>query len=395
VAQTAESVGVLIVGGGVIGSSIAYHVARQGRTVLVVERDAVAAEPAASWASAGGIRLWEQDPPEAALARAAIARWPTLADELDADLQYCQGGHLLLAENDTEAEHLQTQVARQRELGFADLSFVDRREAFRLVPGLGEQVVAGSFSPASGHANPRLTTRAFATAAQRLGAIYWTGTECLALHRAGDRIVGAPTARGAVRAEQVVLAAGAWSAALATSVGIDLPLRISVLQALLSTLAAPGLLRPVVGAVSRTLSLRQLPGGEFLLGGGWLGDPTPDGRSYTLRPERQRGNWATACELFPPVGQQRLARAWGGLQAHTPDDLPYIGSFSGLAGLTVALGSWYGFALSPAIGRSVADRLAGWPAPELDPLSPDRIARFDPAQIAAFLAEPATAHADE
>jgi sarcosine oxidase subunit beta len=394
-AQLAQSVEALIIGGGVIGSAVAYHVSRQGRIVLVVERSAVAVEPAASWASAGGIRLWEQDPPEAALARAAIERWPGLAEELDADLHYSQGGHLLLAETDGEAEHLQTLVTRQRDLGFGDLSFVDRRGALRLVPGLGEQVVAGCFSPASGQANPRLTTRAFAAAAQRLGATYWTGTECFALRRAGDRIIGAQTGRGAVQAEQVVLATGAWSADLAKSVGIQVPLRVSVLQALLSTPAAPGLLQPVVGAVSRTLSLKQLPSGEFLLGGGWLGDPTPDGRSYTLRPESQRGNWATACELFPPVGQRRLARAWGGLQAHTPDDLPYIGSFSGLAGLTVALGSWYGFALAPTIGCSVADHLAGLPTPELAQLSPNRIAQFDPAQVTAFLAEPAVAHAEE
>src|SRR5438094_1390299 len=88
--RTIEAVEVLVIGGGVIGSSIAYHVARQGRNVLVVERNEVAVEPAASWASAGGIRLWEQDPAEAGLARAAIERWPTLAEELEADLQYRQ-----------------------------------------------------------------------------------------------------------------------------------------------------------------------------------------------------------------------------------------------------------------------------------------------------------------
>src|SRR5579863_2627888 len=100
ISHPVASVEVLVIGGGVIGSSIAYHVARQGRNVLVVERHEVAVEPAASWASAGGIRLWEQDPPEAALARAAITRWPTLAAELEADLYYRQGGHLMLAENE-------------------------------------------------------------------------------------------------------------------------------------------------------------------------------------------------------------------------------------------------------------------------------------------------------
>ena len=385
--QTAESVEVLVIGGGVIGSSIAYHVARQGRTVLVLERQEVAVEPAASWASAGGVTPdWGQHPAEAALARAALARWPTLAEELQADLHYRQAGHLLLAENEVEAEHLQSFVQRQHQLGFADVSFVDRQGVFRLVPGLGEQVVAGSFSPSDGQADPRLTTRAFANAAKQHGAIYWTSTECLALQRVAGRVVGAQTGQG------LVLAAGAWSRELASSVGLQLPMRVRVLQVLLSTPAPPGVLQPVVSAVGRALSLKQLPGGALLLGGGWLGDPTPDGRSYTLREASRAGNWATACELFPPLRKLRLVRGWGGLQAHSLDDLPFIGSVSGLEGLTLALGSWYGFALAPVVGSFVADHLAGLPTPPLDQLSPDRIANFDPAHVAAFLAEPATAN---
>ena len=384
----AARVEVLIIGAGVIGNSIAYHVAQQRRSVLVVERQELAVEPAASWASAGGVRLWEQDPAEAALAHAALARWPTLTEELDADLQYRQAGHLLVAENEAEAVHLQTVVQRQHSLGFVDVSLVDRQEVFRLAPGLGEQATAGIFSPTSGHADPRLTTAAFANAAKRHGASYWTTTECLALERVADRITGAQTSRGPVRAEQIVLATGAWSQELAGTVGLQVPLRMQVLQVLLSSPAPRGFLMPVVSAVGRALSLRQRTDGALVLGGGWLGDPSPDGRSYGLRTASQQGNWATGCELFPSVHTLQCVGAWGGLQAQTPDDLPFIGRFSGLAGLTLALGSWYGFALAPAIGSVVADHLAGRPAPQLDLLSPDRIPHFDPAQVAAFLAAP-------
>jgi sarcosine oxidase subunit beta len=97
--DTTATVEVLIVGCGIISSSIAYHAARQGRTVLVVERKEVAVEPAASWASAGGIRPQGLHPAEAALARAALARWPRLSEELEADLHYRKDGHLLLAES--------------------------------------------------------------------------------------------------------------------------------------------------------------------------------------------------------------------------------------------------------------------------------------------------------
>jgi glycine/D-amino acid oxidase-like deaminating enzyme len=122
-----------------------------------------------------------------------------------------------------------------------------------------------------------------------------------------------------------------------------------------------------------------------------LSTPAPPG-VLTLRNESQQGNWATACELFPPVRQQRLVRAWGGLQAKSLDDLPFIGSISGLEGLTLALGSWHGFALAPAVGSFVADHLAGLPTPGLDQLRPHRIIQFDPAHVAAFLAKAATSH---
>jgi sarcosine oxidase subunit beta len=327
-----------------------------------------------------------------ALARAAIARWPTLADELQADLHYRRGGHLMVAEQEDEANILQRLVQRQQELGFAEVAFLDRKTVLELVPGLGEQVVAGSFSPVSGHADPRLTTRAFANAARRHGAIYWTSTECLALHRVADRVIGAQTERGPVQAEQTILATGAWSQDLASSAGLQVPLRTRALQVLRSTPAPPGVLGPVLSAVGRTLSLKQQASGALILGGGWLGDPTSDGHSYTLREASRVGNWATACGVFPLVRQLECVGAWGGLQAHSPDDLPFIGSFSRLAGLTLAFGSWYGFALSPAIGSAVADHVAGRPTPELDELTPDRIAQFDPAMIAEFLAKPAKAN---
>ncbi len=84
--------------------------------------------------------------------------------------------------------------------------------------------------------------------------------------------------------------------------------------------------------------------------------------------------------------------AWAGLQASTLDDLPFIGSFSGLSGLALALGSWYGSALAPAIGSVVADQLDGLLTPELDQLAPDRITHFAPAQVGSFLSEPTPAN---
>jgi sarcosine oxidase subunit beta len=380
---------ILIVGGGVIGSSIAYHLARQGRSVLVVERATIAASPAASWASAGGVRRQGRDPAESALAIEAIARWPALEHELQSDLHYRQGGNLLLAESDAEAEQLAAFVNQQHALGFDDVQLLDRSVLHALVPGLAPQVIAGSYSPADGQADPARTTRAFAAAAQRHGAIYWTETACTALQMQGSRVIGARTARGDVAAEMVVLAAGAWSAELAAGIGLRLPICTQAYQMLRSTAAQPGLLTPVVSALGQVLSLKQLPDGAFLLGGGWPGDPTPDRRGFRLRQESIEGNWAAACAILPAVGQQQIERAWCGLEAESIDEIPLIGTLPGLEGLLVAAGfSGHGFAIAPAVGRAVADMLAGQPVPALDGLSPGRIARLDPAQVERFL-EPA------
>src|SRR6266566_2395779 len=119
-----------------IENSIAYHLSRQGRQVLVIERSDIAVSPAASWASAGGVRRQGRHPAEAKLAVEAIERWRTLEQELEADLHYHRGGNLLLAESDTEAEQLTAFVQQQHEMGFADVRLVDRKDAYTLVPGL-------------------------------------------------------------------------------------------------------------------------------------------------------------------------------------------------------------------------------------------------------------------
>jgi sarcosine oxidase subunit beta len=202
----------------------------------------------------------------------------------------------------------------------------------------------------------------------------------------GQKVIGAQTTRGEVQAGQIVLAAGAWSDDIAATTGIRLPIRTRALQMILSTPANVKTLQPVLSAVSRSLSLKQLSDGTFFLGGGWLGDPVSNRSDYQLRPASIEGNWKTACELLPEVGQQQISNAWCGLEAQSIDNIPFIGTIPGIDGLTLAVGfSGHGFALAPAIGRSIAGQIAGHPTPELDGLSPSRIANFQPGQVEAFI----------
>ncbi len=372
----------LIVGAGVMGSSIAYHLARQGQRVLVIDRADIAGEPAASWASAGGVRRQGRHPAEARLASEAIARWPILSAELEADLHYRQGGNLLVAETDDEADRLTDFVREQHRIGFNDVRLLDRQEVYELAPALSQHIVAASYSPADGQADPPRTARAFASAARRHGASYWLHTTVTRLLVEGKRVHGVETERGLFHAGQVILAAGAWSDELAASAGLRLPIKTLALQMLLSTPAPAQILQPVLGTVGRSLSLKQLSDGAFFIGGGWPGDPTPDRRACVTRPENIAGNWQDACAILPAVARQQLARAWCGLEAASLDDIPLLGPAPHISGLTLALGfSGHGFALAPAIGRALADQLAGRPIPELEGLDPTRIEGFLTEQI--------------
>lgn len=379
----------LVIGAGIMGSSIAYHLARLGQRVLVIERSEIASAPVASWASAGGVRRQGRHPAEALLANEAIARWPSLSEELEADLQYRQGGNVLLAETNDEAAQLVDFVREQQGMGFSDVRFLDRRELHELAPALNSHIVAGCYSPADGQADPPRTTHAFASAAQRLGAAYQLNTAAQRLLISGQRITGVETDRGPIQAEKVILAAGAWSDELAASAGLRLPIKTLALQMLLSTPTQGQILQPVLGTYGRRLSLKQLSGGAFFIGGGWPGDPALDRRTFTTRPSSIEGNWQDACAILPAVGQQQIARAWCGLEAASIDEIPFIGPASNLDGLTLALGfSGHGFAISPAVGRAVADQLLGKAPPELEQLSPARITSFSAGQMEAFQQKP-------
>lgn len=381
-----KPVDVLIIGGGVNGSSIAYHLARLGQSVTVVEQAQPATEPAASWASAGGVRRQGRHPAEAALASEAIERWRTLEEELEADLRYRREGNLKVAETDEEAERIAKFVEEQHANGFADVRLIDGAEARELVPVLNDRVVAGSYSPEDGHADPAATTRAFAAAAQRHGATYLNGTRATELILDGDRVLGARTSAGDIQAGHTVVAAGAWSDELLAGVGVQLPIRTAALQMLLSEPTTPGLVRPVMGGLGYQLSLKQLPNGEFLLGGGWPGLPAPDRSGYEMLEESIEGNWAHGCRLIPLLNELKIARRWCGLEAFSFDEIPFIGPVDGLGRLTIALGfTGHGFAISPAVGRTVADQILGKPAPELDGLRPSRIREFDPLEVDRFL----------
>ena len=379
-----ETTDVIVIGGGVIGGACAYHLARAGVRVSLLEKYEIAA--GASGGSAGGVRQQNRAAPELPLAMAANPMWKTLEGELGADLEYRRGGHLTLAEHEEQIPALEAAVQRQRGRGL-DIRMVRGSELRELVPAAGPQILAGSYSPGDGFANPMLVTKAFPAAARRLGAKICTRTAVTAIRREGTRVVGVDSTRGPISSRVVINAAGAWAPGLSSGLGVELPIRPMALQ-MMVTEKAPPVLTPVLGCLGRGLSLKQMPQGQFVIGGGWPG--VPDMVADRGWPKIGSPN-GSACQVTAvlPVTQGLLVlRVWNSLEAKTIDELPILGEVDGLQGYLLATGfSGHGFALAPVVGALMAESITtGKPSLSLDQLNLRRFAGHDPDRIREFLA---------
>lgn len=365
----------LVIGGGVTGSSIAWHLARRGASVTLLEARSIAA--VASGASAGGVRQQGRDPREMPLAIAAIARWKTLEDELEADLHYYREGHLQVYENEAGVEVGKESIALQQQLGL-DIELVEGAALRELSPGLAPHVIAGRYTANDGHANPRITTQSFAKAAEREGVEIREGEGVIRLLTEGDRVIGVETKSEKIFADHVILATGAWTRDLVLPLGVDLPLQAIGLQMVL-TKQMPPLLKQVVGAYNRPLSLKQLREGNYLIGGGWPGDIDLTTGTGTVRDDNVQGSFQTARDILPALNKTSIQQSWIGVEAFCVDEVPIIGPVPGYEGVTVAAGfTGHGFALSPITGQLVSELiLDGKPSISLDAFAADRFSQDD------------------
>jgi len=368
-----SSTDVAIIGGGVIGCAIAWNLARRGVSTVIIEQREVAAS--ASGASAGGVRQQGRDLRELPVALRAIPQWPGLADALGADIEYRRGGHLTLIEDETLLPTLAAAVERQRAAGL-HIALLEPNDLARVMPGVASHVVAGAYTPEDGHANPILTTKAFADAAVRAGAQLWERTIVTGFRRdATGRVIAVETSAGPLACRWAVNAAGAWASVVAAMAGTTIPLVPACYQMLVTAPAAP-LLAPVVGCMGRALSLKQVPSGGFVIGGGWAGTVHLDSGKPGTIAAHIAGSAAACVGVLPLLRHLPLVRAWSGMEGESADGIPLIGPDATVPGLFHSCGfSGHGFALSPEIGALVAAWLAeGTPPYDATAFAPARFA---------------------
>lgn len=356
---------VVVIGGGLMGLSAAFHLRRTDPTVPVTVFERAGVGAAASGASAAGVRAMGRDPAERALTLESLRRWPELDRELEGETRYRRDGGLRVAVDDVAWCAAPAWVGEQRADG-VPLELVSDDALRTLAPGLGPECLGGVHCAIDGQAEAMATVLAFAAAARRLGARVDEGVAVSRLLVEHGRVVGVARADGTrVACDVAVMTVGAWSAAQLAMHGVRVPLETRALQMLL-TAPAPSALAQVLGCFDRKLSLKQLGDGSYLIGGGWPALITDEAANqWKVLDDSVRSSREVAGAIYPATAAVPLARSWAGLEAFTPDALPIIGGVPGLEGVFVAAGfSGHGFALSPAVGDILARLALGLDARE-------------------------------
>lgn len=349
-----ERADIVVIGGGVVGCSVAYHLAAMGAgKVVLIERRYLAS--GSTGRCGAGVRQQWGTVTNCTLAREAVRMFETLGEELGYEhgIEFKQGGYLILAYTETQWEQFKKNVALQRSLGI-EVDILTPEEARGVVPYLNtEGLIGATFCSKDGHANPFHTTLAYGEAARRLGAKILTFTEVTGIAVDGGRIRGVTTSKGEISTDIVVNCSGAYAGLVAKLAGIDLPLYAERHQILVTEPVEP-VQGPMVISFHHGLYCQQTPHGSFIMG---VGDPN-EPRSFEtgstwefLEDMARKVTW-----LLPPLADLRIVRQWAGLYDMSPDRQPVLGAVPQVDGYYHASGfSGHGFMVAPIVGKLMAE----------------------------------------
>ncbi|MEN9775193.1 MAG: hypothetical protein RL322_2263 [Pseudomonadota bacterium] len=375
---------VLVVGAGIHGCSTALHLALSGLRVRVIEKDHAGRH--ASGVNAGGVRQLARHIAEIPLSIASMAIWERIEDLTGDDCGFESHGQVLVAESEAELQDFQRRIDELHAHGFTHEELIDQAELRRLVPAVSDNCPGGIVSRRDGAAQPFRATQAIRRAGVRAGVDYREGHRITEIRRTGS-VWTLKTDRGDVhQAPIVVNAAGAWADRIAAAVGEPVPLEPIGPMLMITNRVAP-FLKPVVILRARKLSFKQFPNGTVMIGGGHLAEVNRDRNESRINWSRLQESARTVWELFPVMRDATIQRAWAGIEARMPDDLPVVGPSQTEEGLWHQFGfSAHGFQLGPGTGATMAEWITtGQTRVELSGLS---IGRFSPARHRAPEAAP-------
>jgi sarcosine oxidase subunit beta len=347
---------VVVIGGGVMGVSTAFHLAEAGVDVVLVERDTLGAGSTSR--AAGGVRAQFSDPVNIALGQRGLEAFERFGSRPGGEIDLHRSGYLFLLDNADDVRVFEESVRLQNSLGVPS-RILSTAEACALSPLVSpEGLLAAAYSPRDGHCTPEAVVQGYASAARRLGARILTGHDVTGISVSGGEITAVHTSSGDVTTSVVVCAAGAWASFVGDMVGVSLPVRplrrqIRVTEPL-SWLPA-GL--PMTIDFGSTFYFH--PEGRGLLFG--MSDPDEpygfDMRTSDSWLERLAPVVARRAPRLADVG---IARGWAGLYEVSPDHNALVGEAPDVSRFLYATGfSGHGFLQGPAIGEVMRDLVLG------------------------------------
>jgi sarcosine oxidase subunit beta len=362
-ARTPAGADVVVVGAGIVGCAAAYHLAAAGAgSVLLLDR-ADAPGRGSTGACAGGFRHQFTTEVNVRLSQASTPMIVGFTEDHGIDVDVRQDGYLFLERRADAWAAAKDVVAFQRSLG-VPVDLLDATAVQDLVPGLAvDDLVGATFCAEDGIADPGALTQGYATLATRAGVVARYGVEVIGLQVLAGRVGAVQTTAGSIAAGAVVCATGAWTATLAASAGLTVPIR-PVPRTIVTTGPFPGApeRRTLVIDTPTSFYLHREADGVLM---GMAGDDT-DGFDTTV----DQG-WIAeallprAIEVFPPVAEAGIRRSWAGLYEMTPDRHPIVGP--AMPGLWIAAGfSGHGFQHGPVVGKLVAEQVVDGVARTVD-----------------------------
>ncbi|MBU7013259.1 MAG: FAD-binding oxidoreductase [Theionarchaea archaeon] len=366
-----EKAEAVIIGGGVTGCGTAYSLAKKGLTdVVVLERGGLCT--GASGRCGGGIRQQFTTEANIALAMESVRLFEQLSEELDTDIEYEQGGYLIIAYED-DVDQFRKNVRLQNSLGLHS-RFITPAEAQEIVPLLNTDPIAGAtFCQTDGHANPFRVVHGYARKAQEMGVEINKFTNVTDIVAVDGHIQAVRTDKGTVKTDTVVNAAGAHSRDIAAMVGVDLPNK-PYRHEILVTEPLEHVLDPMVISFKTGIYFSQQKHGSIIGGIGDPEEPSSYNLSGSLRFLKRMAR--TMVELVPAFGHLNVLRQWAGLYDVTPDAQPILGWTEGVDRFCQANGySGHGFMVAPKVTELVAELIVdGKPSMPIDDLT---LSRFE------------------
>jgi sarcosine oxidase subunit beta len=369
-----ERADVVIIGGGVMGVSTAYHLVKKGCTnVLLVERNRFFGEESTG-RCAGGIRYQFSNEIDVRLSLLSIPMLERFAEELDQEIDLRHCGYLFMLSREEEIKIFEANVARQRSLGVETewLSAEEVRRRTALVDTDG--ILAGTFCARDALADPSGVVQGYVRAATRLGARLLTSTEAIGIDTAGGRVCGVLTSQGKVETCVVVNAAGPWAAQVGAMAGIEIPVRPLRRQIAVTT-PIEGLPRDFPMVIDFTRSLYFHREGRGVLTG--MSNPHErEGFDQSVDGEWELTHLEAAVARMPILEKAGLLNRWAGLYSVSPDALAILGMVPQLEGFYCINGfSGHGFMHGPICGLLLAEEILEGQSRTLD-IAPLRIDRF-------------------